>query len=73
MTRNLKQQKSKQQKSKHGIAESHVVQGDPMFSKAWSHGIVTGIPDKSTMYFKLPTGKTVVRSNVLKVKPPSKQ
>jgi len=47
------------QKSKLGLSEMHVVQGDPMFSKAWSHGIVTKIPDKSTMYFKIPKGQTV--------------
>jgi hypothetical protein len=46
--------KDKKKKKKVQVAEGHVVQGDPMFSKAWNSGIVTKIPDSSTVYF---TGK----------------
>ena len=51
-----KKKKKKLSPKKKRVAESsgHVVQGDPMFSKAWNSGIITKIPDKKTMYF---TGK----------------
>ena len=52
-------------KSKLGEGGGHVVQGDPMFKKAWSHGIITKIPDRSTIYFKLPKGNLKVRGNLL--------
>jgi len=48
----LKKDKKKKKKKKVQVAEGHV--GDPMFSKAWNSGIVTKIPDSSTVYF---TGK----------------
>ena len=50
----LKKDKKKKKKKKVQVAEGHVAQGDPMFSKAWNSGIVTKIPDSSTVYF---TGK----------------
>jgi len=50
----LNKDKKKKKKKKIQVAEGHVVQGDPMFSKAWNSGIVTKIPDSSTVYF---TGK----------------
>tara|TARA_R110000824_G_scaffold158227_6_gene331977 strand:+ start:1094 stop:1816 length:723 start_codon:yes stop_codon:yes gene_type:complete len=46
--------KKKKKKKKKLNMEGHVVQGDPMFSKAWSAGIISKIPDKNTVYF---TGK----------------
>jgi len=46
--------KKKKPKKKQLNTESHVTQGDPMFSKAWNSGIITKVPDKKTMYF---TGK----------------
>ena len=46
--------KKKKEKKKTLNTEAHVVQGDPMFSKAWNTGIISKIPDKKTMYF---TGK----------------
>ena len=49
-----KKKKKKISSKKKRVAENHVVQGDPMFSKAWNSGIITKIPDKKTMYF---TGK----------------
>tara|TARA_R110000744_G_scaffold206120_2_gene324722 strand:- start:1429 stop:2127 length:699 start_codon:yes stop_codon:yes gene_type:complete len=46
--------KKKKKKKKVLNTEGHVVQGDPMFPKAWNTGIISKIPDKKTMYF---TGK----------------